>query len=81
MLCLIWFLPNKESFLSHQEFIVQYNITIAIYISAIIIYKNLTISKFVNIVQIEQIAVFEVCKSLHLVIVNFYYMYVRFKFV
>ena len=39
----------KDSFLLHQEFIVEYNIIIAKYITAITTYGNFPILQFVNI--------------------------------
>ena len=48
----------KESVLLYQEFIVGYDIILAIYIPAVITYENLTVSQFVNIEQIEHISCF-----------------------
>ena len=47
-LCLDMF-TYKESVLLYQEFIVEYDIILAIYIPAVITYENLTVSQFVNI--------------------------------
>ena len=39
----------KKAFVIDQEFIVEYNIIIAIYIPAIITYEKFPVSQFVNI--------------------------------